>query len=243
VIERWWVKACLNGARRPGDHPALPLTPEQTAAEAARAAAAGAFAVHVHVRDVEGRQTFEGAHVAAMLRAVRARNPGLPVGVTTGAWIERDPARRLALVAGWTDLPDFASVNFSEDGAADLARAIASRGVGVEAGLWSADDARALVAAGLHGACVRYLIEPRDREPGPARETAAAIEAVLDDAGAGAPRLLHGSAATAWPLLRDALTRGLQTRIGLEDTLSLPDGRRAAGNGELVAAAVAIARG
>jgi uncharacterized protein (DUF849 family) len=241
VTDGRWIKACLNGSRRPGDHPALPLTPEQTAADAARVVAAGAAAVHVHTRDAEGRQSLAAADVDATVRAVRARVPGLAIGVTTGAWIERDPERRLALVRDWTDLPDFASVNFSEDGAAALARLLLERGVGVEAGLWSPDDARALVAAGLGGACVRLLIEPRDRDAAAALATARAIEAALDDAGVGTPRLLHGGGPAAWAVLRDALRRGLQTRIGLEDTLELPDGRRTAGNAELMAAAMGVA--
>ena len=34
--------------------------------------------------------------------------------------------------------------------------------------------------------------------------------------------------------------RGYDTRVGLEDTLTLPDGSRAEGNAALVAAAIAI---
>lgn len=40
---------------------------------------------------------------------------------------------------------------------------------------------------------------------------------------------------TAWPLLNVALQRGYDTRIGLEDTLYLPDGGMARDNAELVA--------
>ena len=238
----YWIKGCLNGSRRPGDHPALPLSPDQLAADAERVVAAGAAAVHVHVRDGSGAQTMEGAHIAATVRAIRARQPGLAVGITTGAWIERDLERRLALARGWTELPDFASVNFSEDGAAEFARLLSDRGVGIEAGLWTVDDARTLVAAGLHTHCTRVLLEPREREPGAAIALARAMEAVLDEAGATAPRLLHGGGPAAWPVLRDALSRGLQTRIGLEDTLELPDGTLTPGNAELLAAAVAMAQ-
>lgn len=35
----------------------------------------------------------------------RARCPGLPVGVTTGAWAMADPAARCAAINGWTELP------------------------------------------------------------------------------------------------------------------------------------------
>ncbi len=239
----WWIKACLNGSRRPGDHAALPLAPAEVAADAQRVADAGAAAVHMHVRNHDGRQTLDPADVAATMRALRAATPGLPVGVSTGAWIEPDPERRLALVHAWDEQPDFASVNLSEDGAVELARLLIDRGVGVEAGLWAADDARALLAAGLEDACLRLLIEPRDRDPRAALATAAAIEAVLDAARVGAPRLLHGGGPAAWPLAREALRRGLQTRIGFEDTLERPDGRPATENADLVRAAVDIARG
>lgn len=236
-----WIKGCLNGSRKPGDHPALPLTPEQLAEDAARVVAAGAAAVHIHVRDDDGAQTMDGAHIAAALRAIRSRQPGLAVGITTGAWIERDLQRRLEMARGWSELPDFASVNFSEDGAAEFGQVLLERGVGIEAGLWTVDDARALVAAGLHNRCTRLLLEPREREAGPAIALARAMEAVLDEAGASSPRLLHCGGAAAWPVLREALSRGLQTRIGLEDTLELPDGSPAPGNAALMAAAVAIA--
>lgn len=236
-----WIKACLNGSRRPGDHPALPLTPAELAEDAARVVAAGAAAVHIHVRDEDGAQTMDDAHIAAALRAIRARQPGVAVGITTGAWIEQDLERRLALARAWSELPDFASVNFSEDGAAEFAQLLLERGVGIEAGLWTVEDARTLVASGLHDRCTRLLLEPREREPDAALALARGMEAVLDEAGASSPRLLHCGGAAAWPVLREALVRGLQTRIGLEDTLELPDGTPASGNAALMATAVAIA--
>lgn len=55
-----------------------------------------------------------------------------------------------------------------------------------------------------------------------------------------APVLLHGLDQSCWPLLQHAGARGLQTRIGMEDTLLLPDGSVADGNAALVAAAVEL---
>ena len=49
-----------------------------------------------------------------------------------------------------------------------------------------------------------------------------------------APRLLHGEEDSCWPLVRRAGELRLATRIGLEDTLTGPDGRLAGGNAELV---------
>ena len=61
--------------------------------------------------------------------------------------------------------------------------------------------------------------------------------------GSPAPVLLHGLDESCWPLLEYAGERGVQTRIGLEDTVRLPDGSSPSGNGELVSAAVACSVG
>ena len=58
--------------------------------------------------------------------------------------------------------------------------------------------------------------------------------------GSPAPVLLHGFDESCWPLLEHAGRRGVQTRIGLEDTVRLPDGSSPSGNADLVAAAVAL---
>jgi uncharacterized protein (DUF849 family) len=48
------------------------------------------------------------------------------------------------------------------------------------------------------------------------------------------PILLHGVDATAWSLLEDAASLGCDVRIGLEDTLWLPDGEIARSNADLI---------
>ncbi|HEX3232939.1 MAG TPA: 3-keto-5-aminohexanoate cleavage protein [Gemmatimonadales bacterium] len=79
--------------------------------------------------------------------------------------------------------------------------------------------------------------EPAQQEVSAALRQVERIEAVLERWAVSCPRLLHGTDATAWPLLDEAARRGYDARIGLEDTLTLPDGSLAAGNGTLVAAA------
>jgi uncharacterized protein (DUF849 family) len=231
------LKACLNGSRARGDHPALPFTPDELAREARAALDAGAGALHIHPYDANGRQSLANDDVAAAVAAVRAACPGVPVGVTTIELAEPDPARRLAQIRSWSLLPDFASVNFSERGAVDLCAALLEVGVGVEPGLATAADAKLLIELGIAGRCLRLLFEPEEQSLDAALATVAAIEALLDAAAIQTPRLLHGIEATAWPLLDAALLRGYDVRIGLEDTLRLPDGRIARDNAELVAAA------
>lgn len=234
------LQAAINGARAREEHTALPFTPAEQARAAAACRREGAEAIHAHVRDGAGRETLVPDAVGDLVRALRAAVPGLPIGVSTGAWIVPDPAARLAQVRGWREQPDFASVNFDENGAADLAAALVGMGVGVEAGLASAGAAATFAVSGLAPRCLRVLLEPQDGTLPAALATTAAIERVLGDAQVAAPRLLHGTGATAWPLLAEAAHRGYQVRIGLEDTLLLPDGRVAPDNAALVAAAQAI---
>jgi uncharacterized protein (DUF849 family) len=172
--------------------------------------------------------------LAPTLEAIRAR-VSVPVGVTTGAWAEPDPAARTARIREWTVLPDHASVNWHEEGAEDIAAALIERGVGVEAGVWSGTDGAARFAGSPLGPRVlRVLAEVTDTSPDTAEASAHALLADLTGAH-GRPVLLHGEDGGAWPVLRLAGRLGLLTRIGLEDTLLLPDGERALSNAQLVA--------
>jgi uncharacterized protein (DUF849 family) len=235
------VQACLNGSRTAADHAAVPRSPAELASAAAAAVAAGAACLHVHVRGPGGSESIADTDVGPALIAIRAACPEVPVGVSTGAWIERDPARRLELVAAWRVLPDYASVNLCEPGAAALAAALQRAGVGIEAGVWTAADVPLLVAAAIRP--LRVLLEAMEPELAAAEANLAAIERALDAAGVSAPRLAHGQGATAWPILFAAARRGLETRVGLEDVLVLPDGSSARDNADLVRAALAGERG
>ncbi|WP_405676279.1 3-keto-5-aminohexanoate cleavage protein [Streptomyces sp. NBC_01511] len=220
------LQVCPNGARTRADHPHLPVSPAELAVAARDAVAAGAQDIHLHPKDRDGTDTLAAPHVAAALTAVRAAVPGIPVGVTTGAWATPDPERRAALVRAWTVLPDHASVNWHEDGADLVADALLDRGVGVEAGLYSGTDAvRRFLAWPSAHRVLRLLAEVTDADPHTAPATATALLAELRSADTAAlPVLLHGEDGSAWPVLRLAVAEGLSVRIGLEDVLHLPDG-------------------
>jgi uncharacterized protein (DUF849 family) len=233
--------AALNGGRSPAEHPAVPLSPAQLGAAAAEVARAGAGAVHFHVRGADGQESLAAGDVARAVAEVRKQ--GVPLGVSTGAWIIADPARRLAAVERWSVLPDFASVNFDESGAAELAAFLLGHGIAVEAGVADSFAADQLARSGLADRCLRIMFEPREQNLADAMRSVEGAEAVLATAGARAPRLLHGVNATAWTLMDAARERGYDTRIGFEDTLTLPDGRLAGGNGDLVRTALSRMEG
>lgn len=238
------IKACLNGSTTRQQHPSVPRTPEELAADAQDAVRAGAGAIHVHPRDASGGETLEQDPVLAAVRAVRSAVPRVPVGVTTGIWaVDGDPARRLELVSGWAggDRPDFASINLSEPGADPLAEVLAGLGIAVEAGVWTAEDAERLAASAFGRDVIRILIEPRDDSPEAAVATAAQAEGTLARHGLQAPRVHHGYGIATWQVIRAAVLTGRDIRVGLEDTVVLPDGTTASGNGELVAAAAHLA--
>ena len=220
------IEAALNGGRTRSQHPAIPQSPEELAQAARESVAAGAGAIHFHVRGPDGRESLAPSDVAAAVRAVREAVPGTPFGVSTGAWILNDPALRHKMVSEWKVLPDFASVNFKEDGAVELAQLLLSRGMGIEAGLSDTLGAEILIASGLAASCLRILIEPQENSTDTALANVSAIEATLKAGGVNLPLLLHGLDATAWELLDAAAARGYDTRVGFEDILTLPSAPR-----------------
>ena len=231
------LKAAINGRRSQSEHPATPIDPNQQGREAAIAVAAGAGAIHVHPRNAVGQESLFSGDLAGTLVAIRAACPNIPVGVSTGAWIMPDPEARRALIEAWEVLPDFASVNFHEAGALKIFQVLAEKGIGVEAGVWNGGAAKILRQSGVASECLRILIEP-GQEPGSPQQRLEEIEAVLE--GVQCSRLLHGFESNAWELIALASKRGYDTRVGLEDILTLPDGKRARDNADLVSAAALI---
>jgi uncharacterized protein (DUF849 family) len=231
------LQAALNGGRRKEDHPGVPTTGPEMADAAAQCVEAGARAIHVHVRDVRGLESVASDDVARCVTALRAGIPRTPLGVSTGAWIIPETELRHRAISAWTVQPDYASVNFHESGAEELATLLLSRGTGIEVGLPEPVAAERLVRSRLAPHCLRVLIEPQAQELDAALRTVKEIEVVLDSGGVALPRLLHGLDHTAWPLIGTAAARGYDTRIGFEDVLTLPDGSPAPSNAALVTAA------
>ncbi|MFT4013449.1 MAG: 3-keto-5-aminohexanoate cleavage protein [Paracoccus sp. (in: a-proteobacteria)] len=227
------IQGCLNGAR-PLSVPSLPVTPQAVAADAVAARRAGADCLHIHPRDVVGRESLACADVAAHLRAVRAAVPGMAVGISTGDWI-RPRAGRLRDMRGWTERPDYVSVNLSEPVAPQVIALMTAMGIGIELGLASEADLDRL--AGLEPPrALRALIE---MPAGPAEEIAPVARRIFARLRGGVPILLHGFDDNAFAFVAMARELGCDTRIGLEDCVTLPDGRPAT-NADLVAEAARI---
>lgn len=232
------IKACVNGARRLSDHPRLSTDPRAVAAEARAAAEAGAIAIHVHPKNPQGLDSLDALHVTAFIEAVRVACPGVPVGITTGAWATPDVTSRVDAIRAWPVLPDFASVNRHEDGADDVATELLNRGVDVEAGIWHERGLSSWRTSPLRGSCLRVLIELGDCGSCDAdtfvRDHALPLIEGVRDLEPNVPILLHAEEGSTWAAIDLAAHHGLDTRVGLEDTVRMPDGRPARGNADLV---------
>lgn len=234
-----FVQAALNGDR---NHFAVPKTPDQIAQDTLAVRNHGAHSVHVHAFDFDGKETLEGDHVAAVLKAIRKICPEIPVSVTTSASIEPDPVKRLTLVQSWTELPELVTINQGEEGILELGEWFLSKGVEIEAGLLSVEDALKFVNWPLRFKCRRVLIEPLDLDVTTALQNAARMEEIVTNAGIESEQVHHGYDTGCWAVNKRALQHGHGIRTGLEDIAILPNGAPAESNLQLVEAAVALTK-
>ena len=238
------LQGCPNGARQHG----VPCTAQQVAEAAVQMVAAGVDELHIHPEGRERRRLPSIPRTStSSWRPCASAVPGIPIGVTTGAWAEPDPARRVALIRAWepSAAPDYASVNWHEDGALEAARALAGRryrGRGGpvlrylrrrHAGAERARQAHAPAARRGGGRPIRC-------SPPASRVTTSTGLRPLAEAS-GRPVLLHGQELGAWPVLRLAHQLGADQRIGREDVFVDSEGRSAT-NAALVRSARDILR-
>ncbi|MEU9854267.1 3-keto-5-aminohexanoate cleavage protein [Streptomyces sp. NPDC047974] len=229
------LQAALNGTWGAGESAVVPRDPAGLARAAADAVAAGADEVRIRPRTPCGGGSLSPRVVGPALTAVRGA-VRVPVTVAADAWAEPDPERRVARIRSWEVLPDLAWVAWHEPGAEETAAALLARGVAVEAGLRSGTAGPSFFARSPSADRVRRIAAEAPAPDGTVEGWARA----LAEGSAGMPVLLHGTGAAAWPVLRLARRLGLAGRIGLEDTLFLPDGTRARSTAEQVRAAADV---
>jgi uncharacterized protein (DUF849 family) len=235
------LQACLNGARTRRDHPKIPLSPEELAQDAAEVIAAGAAELHVHPRGTDGAETLDPDDIAVALAAIRANLPAIPVGVSTREGIRTNRSRSFDQMKAWRVMPDYVSVNLSEEDAPEIMALMRVKDIGVEAGLASVADAQRFVTLPLARESLRVLVEiDFEKDVSKAIELADDILRVLADHHITLPLLLHGFDESVWPLYRKSRELRIDARLGFEDGVHLPDGRIAASNSDIIAAAHAL---
>jgi len=241
-----------NGARKTKtDHHSLPVSIADTAAEAARCYAAGASALHGHVRGKNDEHVLDAGLYRELIAAMSARVPQMLLQVTTEAVGRYSPAEQVACIQAVK--PEMASVILKEissgfeqpDYARDFFAWCDEHGVHVQHILFSAEEldrfidyrARGVIPAGHR--CVLFVLgrysanfqsDPADLEPFLARD--------LD----GLDWFTCAFGRREQECVLAAIDAGGHARVGFENNLYLPDGSLAEDTAELVASLVAALR-
>ena len=221
---------------------ALPTTPEEIAAAAKEAHAAGAAVVHVHLRDADQRPTADLEIARRTVGLIEESCPALvqlSTGVGLGVALEErsklvevKPRMATLNVCSMT----FGNGEFSNppDGVRKLAYRMGELGVKPELELYDAghlEMALALHAEGLLQEPLQFSLVMGVLGGMPA--TPATLVALIDRMPAGSVWQVIGIARHNLPMTAIGLAMGGNARTGMEDTLMIRRGQPTTGNGEL----------
>ena len=239
------IAVAPNGARKTkADHPALPMTADEIAREAAACREAGAAMIHLHVRDKAGKHLLDAEAYRAATAAIR-REAGsdLVVQVSTESLGIYRPGYQMAMVrdvrpeACSLAIRELAPNAAAEREAAAFFAWLAEHGVQPQYILYTVEEVRRfadLAARGVVPAAAPFVLYVLGRyAPGQVSEP-------LDLAPflAAAPRHWHWSVcafgAKEGAVALTAAVLGGHSRVGFENNLLLGDGRVAASNAALV---------
>ena len=244
------IMVAPNGARKGhAEHHNLPLTAEAIAADALACKTAGAQAVHMHVRDADGRHTLDASRYLAATEAVRRLvGPEFVIQITTEAVGMFRPDEQIAVVRAVR--PEAVSIATkelipdasAEAAAADLYRWAHEQKIAVQHIVYAAHDfdhlldlmKRGIIPGRRHSVIFplgRYAVA---QESDPA-ELAPFVAKVRDNGGT--ERFdwwvcAFGASETA--SLVAAAAMGGHCRIGFENSFMNADGSRADSNAERV---------
>lgn len=136
-----------NGARlTKADHPALPLTIEETVTCAAACQKAGANGLHLHIRDAQARHLLDAKTYRDALAALAQSLPDLPVQITTEAVGMYDVAaqKTVALTSGASMVSASIRELTRAENAAAFYEECAAQGIAIQHILYDAADAELL---------------------------------------------------------------------------------------------------
>lgn len=233
------------------DNPALPVSPEEIAADARAAWAAGAGVVHVHLRDAEGRPTADLGTAQRVVGLIEEACPAL-IQLSTGVGlgvpfeererlVEARPAMATLNVCSMT----FGDAEFHNppDGVRRLAARMRELGVKPELELYDTGHVEMALALRDEG----LLEEPLQLSlvlgvRGGMRAEADSIVHVVRRLPPDAVWQVIGIGRNNLAMTAIGLAMGGNARTGMEDTLMLRRGVPAQGNGELVERLAEVAR-
>lgn len=241
--------------------PAIPYTPEDYAAEARRAADAGAAVLHIHARYPDGRPSFRVEEYRSIARAILAETPEMIINFSTGAVgvpIEervhqitalrpelgalnmgsmnyaKYSAKRKALVFDFVFENPFKDIIY-------LLERMNSVDVKPECECFDTGhigNVFPLIDMGLIKAPIQFSLILGVLGGAPPRsETLAHMATLLP---AGSTWEVIAISRRQWGLVAAAASLGGNVRVGLEDNFYTPSGDMAGSNGDLVGAAAQL---
>ena len=239
------VMVAPNGARKTkADHPNIPILAEEMAVEAKACVAAGAAALHVHVRDEEQRHVLDAILYQNMTSALKESVLGSILQITTEAVGRYTPQEQMACVravrpeAVSIALKELIPDSASEDDAKAFLSELEGDGCSVQFICYDADDVERffdLRARGVVPQSKPFLLfvlgryakdqqsEPEDLDP---------FLAALNGRDVRWAMCAFGAKECACALY--AANNGGHVRIGFENNMLLPDGTLAPGNAALI---------
>lgn len=241
------LTAAITGAETSKEmNPALPVTPEEQAADAKACVEAGAAIIHLHVRGSDGKPSQNLEDFRASIEAIRnACDPKPIIQLSTGGAVGAPMEQRIAPIVELK--PEMASLNVGSMNFIDdvfinhpadvekLAGHFKELGVIPEVEVYEPghiDIAKSLVKKGLLGKPVHYqfVLGVPGGSNGEARNLVFMHESIDDDdswavAGIGRYEL---------PLAVHAVAMGGYVRVGMEDNLYYHKGELATSNAQLV---------
>ena len=255
------ISCALTGAVTSKKHcPAIPYTPVEIAEEAKRAYDAGAAIVHIHARNDDGSPTWNKDTFQKIMDETKARCPVMINWSTGGAGPMSERISHLAQrphiaalnmgsmnYAKWSSEKKAFAFNFSFiNSFVDIiafAKAMKEHNIKPEMECFDVGHTNShkvladlgVIAAPYH---FSFIMGVLGGIPASARHLAFQAEQVP----AGSRWKVIGISREQWSLAMAALSLGGDVRVGLEDNFYLPDGTMAKSNGDLVAAAVQLAK-
>jgi 3-keto-5-aminohexanoate cleavage enzyme len=243
------IAVAPNGGRKvKADHPAVPLTAAELAVTAAHCLDAGAAMIHAHVRNADGSHLLDADAYRDAIAAIRtAVGDKLVIQITSEALGKYTPAEQRAVVqavkpeAVSLALRELVPDASEEQAFSDLLGWIKRESVVPQIILYDVNDAIRLAELQKRG------LIPFERLPVLyvlGRYTAGQVSSpadLLPFIAASAPKFAHWSVCAFGAQEVACVTAGAllggHIRVGFENNELLPDGRRAEGNQDLVAAA------
>lgn len=235
-----------NGARRVyQDHPAIPLTPEELARDAKECLAAGASAMHVHVREADGHHLLDAAAYQDAISAIQeVVGDQLLLQVTSEAGGRYSPSEQRRVIEALQ--PDYVSIAVREwfgdahevQASGELCRYIARRGTHIQYIVYSPEDLNFFNQLRQQGTLPNgpaLLLFVLGRYANPPVADPGRLPGFLHDLVAGDHWAVCAFGPTEGDCLALAAQQGGHARVGFENNLWRANGQLATNNAELVA--------